>query len=465
MTILDQAKRDSTAVDDTRQQLDISTVPIEPSEDGLARAFAERYADRLRFDHTRGKWYQWDRARWKEENTQLAFHWARELCREVNKKADDRALPKVRTASAVETFCRADRRLAVTHEIWDRDPWLLCTPAGTVDLRSGSLRPNDPADHQTRCTAVSPDDAPAPLFRGFLEETTRGDGELQAFLQRLAGYALTGVTREHALFFLYGLGGNGKGTFVNAVAEAMGDYAVTAAMDTFHASKHDRHPAEIAALNGARLVTASETEEGRAWAESRIKQLTGGDPISARFMRRDFFTFKPQFKLVVQGNHKPVLRNVDDAARRRFHIVPFVNKPANPDPELPERLRAEYPAILHWAIQGCLDWQKCGLAPPQAVQRETEEYFSDQDSFAQWLEECTERKYETTGETTALLYASWKSWATRQGEDAGTERSLGEKLAAAGYRKVKHTPGHRNKRGFVGIALRVNADERLPYAD
>ena len=155
--------------------------------------------------------------------------------------------------------------------------------------------------------------------------------ELQRFLQQMAGYCLTGDISEHALFFVYGTGGNGKGVFLNTVAGILGDYAATAAMDTFTASQGDRHPTDLAMLRGARLVTAAETEEGRAWAESRIKQLTGGDPITARFMRQDFFTFQPAFKLVIVGNHKPVLRNVDEAARRRFNIIPFTRKPPKPD--------------------------------------------------------------------------------------------------------------------------------------
>src|SRR6266850_943776 len=138
-------------------------------------------------------------------------------------------------------------------------------------------------------------------------------------------------------------------------------------METFTASLNDRHPTDLAMLRGARLVTASETEEGRAWAEARIKQLTGGDRIAARFMRQDFFQYSPEFKLLVIGNHKPTLHNVDDAARRRFNIVPFIFKPAKPDHKLEQKLLAEAPAILQWMIDGCLDWQNNGLIRPAVV--------------------------------------------------------------------------------------------------
>src|SRR6185503_17730437 len=165
-------------------------------------------------------------------------------------------------------------------------------------------------------------------------------------------------------------------------------------------------------LRGARLVTASETEEGRAWAESRIKQLTGGDRIAARFMRQDFFEFTPQFKLTVVGNHKPVLRNVDEAARRRFLIVPFERKPERPDRELEHKLMAEASGILQWMIEGCIDWQANGLLKPACVLAATEEYFSDQDLFAHWLaEECVcEPGNMDRSETSSSLFKSWRDF-------------------------------------------------------
>ncbi|MDZ7842604.1 MAG: phage/plasmid primase, P4 family [Gammaproteobacteria bacterium] len=406
------------------QQEEPTHLQVPLTEDGIALAFAERHKESLQYDHTRSRWYHWDGARWKVETTQLAFDWARTLCREYNKGNQSNALPKIRTASAVEKFAQSDRRFAVTHEVWDADPWLLCTPGGTVDLRTGKLRNNRREDAITKITAVAPDDIEPCRWLQFLDEVTRGDKALQRFLQQVVGYLLTGDTREHALFFLFGTGGNGKGVFINTLSNIMGDYAVTAGMDTFTASKYDRHPTELAHLCGARLVSASETEGGRVWAESRIKQLTGGDPVAARHMRQDLFEYVPQFKLVFLGNHKPVLINVDEAARRRFHIVPFTHKPETPDKTLSEKLRAEQPSILQWAIDGCLDWQHNGLVVPDAVTRETDAYFDVQDTFTQWLVECTEKKSETTGEPSARLFASWAAWSKKQGEDAGSSKGF-----------------------------------------
>jgi putative DNA primase/helicase len=183
------------------------------------------------------------------------------------------------------------------------------------------------------------------------------------------------------------------------------------------------------------MVTATETEDGHAWAEARIKELTGNErPISARFMRQDFFEFEAQFKLVIVGNHRPVLKNVDDAARRRFNIIPFVNKPATKDPKLKEKLEAEFPAILRWMMGGCLDWQKNGLIRPSCVAKATEEYFRSQDLFGQWIEECCEVEPENDmiWDKAADLFQSWEDFCKLHGEDAGSSKSLGDRLSKLG---------------------------------
>src|SRR5438874_5430904 len=192
-----------------------------------------------------------------------------------------------------------------------------------IELRTGTNRPPRREDYCTKAMACSPREMPTPLWDRFLNTVTAKDKALQKYLQRVAGYCMTGVTSEHVLFFLYGRGANGKGVFLNTLRGIWGDYATVAPMETFIESHNDRHPTELAGLRGARLVIAQETEQGRRWSESKIKALTGGDPISARFMRQDFFEFVPQFKLMIAGNHKPSLRSVDEAIRRRFHLIPF----------------------------------------------------------------------------------------------------------------------------------------------
>jgi putative DNA primase/helicase len=338
------------------------------------------------------KWHIWDGKRWTSDDTKLAFDTARRVCRkasrECNQESAAKALASAKTVAAVERLATADRRLVATIEQWDADPWLLNTPCGIVDLRSGEISPHQPTDYMTKITAVAPNGV-CPLWRRFLTRIFSGDAELIAFVQRVAGYTLTGSTREHALFFGFGTGANGKSVLINTISGILGDYHRTAAIETFTASKVDRHPTDLAGLRGARLVTAIETEEGRRWDEAKIKALTGGDRIAARFMRQDFFEYVPAFKLMIAGNHKPSLRSVDESIRRRLNLLPFTVTipPEDRDRDLPEKLKAEWPGILRWMIQGCLEWQRIGLAPPQVVRDATAAYLEAEDAVGAWIEE------------------------------------------------------------------------------
>ena len=420
------------------------------TEDFAALAFTDRYHDRLRFDHDAGRWFMWTGARWQCERTCLVFSWARDLARELAKKAPPGGLPiasKAAFATNVEKFARTDRSFAVTSEIWDRDIYLLGTPGGSIDLRTGIMREAAPEDYITKLTAVAPADQPdCPRWLQFLREATNNDGGLIAFLQQCAGYMLTGDTKEHSLLFIHGGGGNGKSVFQNTIAGILNDYAATAAMDTFTASNSDKHPTDLAMLRGARMVTASETEVGRSWAEARIKQMTGGDPITAHFMRRDNFTYQPQFKLLLIGNHQPSLRNVDDAVRRRFNIVPFIHKPVAPDRDLEAKLRAEWPGVLRWVIEGCLIWQGVGLVRPAVVIEATQEYFDAQDTIQHWIEERCETG-KGLADTSANLFRSWSTWANANGEPPRSAKWFAQAL-----RRLNFEPYRQNKsRGFLGI--------------
>ncbi len=426
-------------------------------EDEIARGFAETYAGRMVFDHTSQRWSTWTGKRWLLDETDSVFFAVRNFCRQRMHEAAGRqrtlpiAMGKIAFAANVEKAARSDPRLAVTAAIWDRDPWLLGVPGGVIDLRTGEARAPDPALYISKQAAVAPG-GECPLWRAFIERITGGDDELAAFLQRVAGLPLTGITRDHALFFAFGTGANGKGVTLNTLTGLMGEYAAIATMETFTASPTDRHPTDLAMLRGARLVTAQETEEGRRWAESRIKALTGGDPITARFMRQDFFTYQPQFKLFIAGNHKPVLRGVDEALRRRFHLIPFtVTIPAPERAEdLPEKLKAEWPGILAWAIEGCLEWQRIGLAPPPCVTGATTEYLDAEDSLAAWLAERTRRVGYGGGETMAL-YSDWAAWAKAAGEEPGSAKRFIQALAAKGYQTTKNGTTRRSE--VAGLVL------------
>jgi putative DNA primase/helicase len=373
-----------------------------------------------------------------------------------------RSICSAKTIAAVERLARSDSRLAMTPDQFDRDPWLLNTPAGTVVLKTGLMREHRRKDYITKLTAAGPG-GDCPLWRKFIDRITGGNAELAAFIQRMLGYSLTGSTQDHALFFCHGGGANGKSVLLGTVANILGDYHTTAPIETFSASQNDRHPTELAALRGAHLVTATETQEGRRWDETKIKLLTGGDRISARFMRGDFFEFVPQFKLIIAGNHKPSLRTVDEAIRRRFHLVPFVVTipPAERDVELKEKLKAEWPGILAWMIEGCLAWQREGLSPPAPVRDATAAYMDAEDSISTWLCECCSRDPNAWKSSTAL-FASWSVWARHAGEAIGSQKAFVQTLEnGRGLKAARKKSG----RGFQGASINPIASSSYGYKD
>src|SRR6516165_7879252 len=258
---------------------------------------------------------------------------------------------------------------------------------------------------------------------------------------------------EHRCVFAHGAGTNGKSTLLNTINRIFGDYATVADVGTFLAHNHERHPTDIAKLHGARLVVAQETERGRRWDEVKIKAMTGGDKMTARFMRQDFFDFTPVFKLFITGNNRPHLDNVDEAMRRRLMIVPFTVQipPDERDPQLPAKLMKEAPAILRWCIDGCLDWQRIGLQPPTVVTEATMEYFNDQDIIKQWLDECTEDGGPYAFTNSGTLYSSWKKWCDEHGCSPGSAKSFTQALSDRGYIQKRGTGG---VRGFCRLVLR-----------
>lgn len=420
-----------------------------PSEHDAAEEFTAAQHRTTLYDCDRHRWFRFDGVSWCEQPPGVIFSDLREIAYSMS--GGHRKVCTHAFIAGAEAIARKAPSHEVRSDTWDADKMRLGTPGGTVDLYSGRLIPADPIDRITKLTSVAPEDGEPEVWLRFLEEATGGDAALIRFMQQVTGYALTGDTREHALFFIHGPGGNGKGVFLNTFTRILGGYAKTAAMDTFIASRNDRHSTELAELRGARLVTASETEEGRAWAESRIKQMTGGDPITARFMRQDNFTFLPEFKLVIIGNHEPVLRNVDDAMRRRFNVIPFRHKPARVDRTLEEQLKAEHGRILRWMIEGCVDWFRNGLVRPIVVEAETELYFEEQDLLGQFLTDACEQGpsfYEVTGR----LFAAWEKYAHAAGEHPGKQKAFGAALRKRGF-KPDREPTSERARIYWGLRL------------
>ena len=302
----------------TKQQAkaltDPDPLPAKYSHDSIAAAFTAANPD-LRFVKAWGQWLQWNGTYWENDTVGRVDHLARAICRTQAEEAKTgdasystvKSIVHSHTISAVEKLARSDPAHARSSEQWDADPWALNTPGGIVDLRDGTIRPGRPEDHATRITRAAPGGR-CDAWYEFLAAATNGDADLMGFMARMAGYCLTGSIRDHALFFIHGNGGNGKGTFLNTLSWILGDYAAVASMEVFTEQHNPQHPTEVAGLMGRRMVSAQEVDEGKRWAEARINSLTGGDPITARFMRQDNFTFMPQFKLVIVGNHKPMFR-------------------------------------------------------------------------------------------------------------------------------------------------------------
>jgi putative DNA primase/helicase len=432
----------------------------ENSEISLADEFTNQYGTTWRHIAVWGRWFKWDGQIWSEDLSMEVWDCARKIVRDASQELDEaqkhapaRALASAKTVAAVIQLSRAHRCHAALPDIWDPDPWALNTPAGIIDLKTGELDAHDPTRHCSKMTVAAPADAVPDdsVWLKFLWRVCGDSGDLVQFLQRAAGYSLTGSTREEAFFFLYGLGQNGKSKFIEAISGVLGSYHESAGMETFVASKFEQHPADLAKLRAARLVTATETEEGRRWAESKIKAITGGDQITARFMRQDFFTFKPQLKLWIAGNHKPGLRNVDPAMRRRMNLIPFsVAIPeAERDRDLAVKLKGEWPIILRWMIEGCLEWQRVGLCTPDIVRSATDDYMAQEDNLAQWLDECCEIA-SVYRATSGEAFESWKRWAERNGEHTGSQKKFSQRLEDRGFGKERNNA----RRWFAGFKLK-----------
>jgi len=431
----------------------------------LKDRFVERFGGRVRFVPQTGKWLAWDKMYWRPDDgrsqtegliERTVVDISNQLMREGATAKEIRentviakSITSRRAIDAIHKGASLDRRLIVHATELDTDPYLLGTPAGVVDLRTGEMLEPDPKMLITRSTAVAPIRGACPKWSKFLREATGGDKDLECYLQRMAGYCLTGLTDEHTLFYCWGPGGNGKGVFLNTMEAALGTYAHAASMNTFTAVKSERHPTDLAALAGSRMVLAQEVRAGQEWDEQRIKALTGGDAITARFLFQDEFTYQPGFKLAFSGNHKPKIPNVDEAMRRRIHLIPFVQKPPKKNLKLKEELAAEeLPAILAWAIDGAVAWSNEGLKPPACVISATQEYLSEEDAMGRWLNEACELG---EGEASASdLYQCWAAWCDRNNEMPGTRKAFGVTLGDRNIHKRKNSDGNIV---YTGISL------------
>lgn len=419
---------------------------------GNAERFVARHGRDVRYCYLWGKWLVWSGVRWERDDSGRVHRLAKETVRgiyaEAAAAADEgtrKAIAQHATRSEAEAKIKAMLELAksevpVSPNDLDANPWLLNASNGTVDLKAGELRPHRREDLLTKMAGAKYDPAAAtPAWEAFLERVLPGE-ELRGFVQRGAGYSATGDTSEQVMFINHGAGANGKSTFQEALAMALGEYAMRAPTEMLMMKRSGGVPNDVARLKGARFVAASETEEGRRLAESLVKDLTGQDTISARFMRAEFFDFKPSHKLWISTNHKPEIRGTDNAIWRRIRLVPWsvVVPPAERDRKLPEKLRAEAAGILSWIVRGCLDWCRAGLGEPEEVRDATAEYRAEQDVLAGFLEDCCVLRPEAWVKF-ADLYEAYTGWCEKSKEFVQNKRRFGNQLKERGFEPARGT--------------------------
>ena len=426
----------------------------------MAYRLADAYAGRLIHVHGLG-WHVFDGRRWIEDTRGAAKRAVLDVLRQalgaslgdIDLRQDVRRCESAAGVAGVLDLAAALPPFARTVDDLDADPYLLNCANGTLDLRTMELRPHDPRDGITKCARGTwrPDDHGA-RWPSFLEQVLP-DPEVRAFLQRLVGVALLGVVQEQVLAVLTGTGANGKSVLTGALGYALGDYAAVAEPDLF-LHREGAHPTGELDLRGVRWVTVSESDQGRRLAEATVKRLTGGDPIKARRMRRDFVTFAPSHTPALVTNHLPKVSGDDPALWRRLRVIPFavVVPPAERDSKLAEALQLDADAVLSWAVAGWRDYTAArGLDEPSAVLVATEQWQRESDALTRFLDACCLRNPHMNA-TTTDLFDRWQRWAVEDGADPVSRKAFGQALDRLGYPTMKTTGGRRVRNGLGLLA-------------
>jgi putative DNA primase/helicase len=448
---------------------------VKYTEDAEAKAFVDIQNGNLRYVEKNDQWYGHNGNYWEEISKLSIIEAARQMNREtaLTIKSDPRLKKQIcsrRFAQQVEAYSRGDERCLLALDELDKDPWLIGTPNGIIDLRTGrsiamGLRP-----YVTMITAVAPadvaDENSCPQFLEFMTEFTCGDDALRRYLMQYAGYCLTGDMREQCLLFLFGDGDNGKTVFIQLLRHLLSGYAMTSPIELFVTTGIGKHLTGFAAMHRKRCVITNETQKGHTLRMDVIKAITGQDPIRANFMRQDTFEFLPVCKLMMFGNHKPNLPNVGKAEKKRIRMIPCNLQLGTHeiDRDLVSKLMAEGPGILRALIDGCLDWQKHGLITPECVEEQTANYFYTQDSFSKWLEQCCVIGKDKK-ETSEALWRSWQLWAKEHGVTVGDETAFGESLREGEFVYGKNVPGTDGKyhRGWRGLEVAKDDGSETPF--
>lgn len=436
---------------------------------GNAERFVDLFGENVRYCYTEKKWYFYNSMRWSVDNLGVILRMA-DKCVEAMKaeaklylQADEESGGDM--AKAFEKHMKSSRsnksKKAMLNEIehhlpilpiqMDRYKMALNTPSGIINLKNGDVKAHNPEYYFTKITSVDcAEAADCHRWLAFLDDIFAGDKDLIRYIQKAVGYSLTGSTAEQCAFFLYGTGRNGKSTFIDVIRDVFGDYAANIQPETImvKSSQSNAINSDIARLKGARLVTSVEPNEGVRLNEGLLKQLTGDDTVTARKLYSEEFEFKPEFKLWMATNHKPIIRGTDTGIWRRIHMIPFnVQIPEDKvDKNLTHKLKAEMTGIFKWCIDGCLMWQREGLQMPAAVLKSVREYRREMDVISAFIEDkCT---LEGTVQA-SMLYAAYASWADSNNEYCMSNTKFSTELAKR-FEKIKG----RNYNYFTGISIR-----------
>jgi putative DNA primase/helicase len=441
-----------------------------PTEDGMARALVAHFGHELRFCPQRGRWLHWDGHRWRWDEGEFHRERIRQLARILPESTREWRMFHRRALSAagvtgIARLAQSDPKVIAHFDTLDADPWLLNTPNGPIDLRTGELSKPDPAKLVTRSSLCPADDsADAAAWEAFLADTFGDDPEMIAYLQRLVGYSAVGMVGPHVLPFAFGSGGNGKGVFLEALAGALGDYATTAPVGFLMAQQHAGHETEIARLAGARMVICSEVNEDDHFDEAKVKMLTGGDTLTARFMRQDHFTFTPSHQLWLMGNHKPAVKSGGRSFWRRLRLIPFVHEV--PEDKVVEDLqgilvREHGPALLAWVVAGAVSYAVTGLDDPATVTAATKEYATDQDNVQRFVADCCHTNMGQHAKTAiSVVREEYERWCHTEDEEPVSSKRLTQELA----RKF-NVGQHRNGRTRHYTNLVLSSDREPPDGD
>lgn len=437
------------------------TAHYENTDLGNARRLVDAHSGELRYVAEWAKWVAWDGARWKLDLTGEVQRRTKQTVEGILDEARAGSNDKLFTwgirsqshagLNNCVNVAASEPTMPILVGSLDADPWALNVANGTVDLRNGHLRPHRSEDLFTKLTPVHWDpDATCPVFEASLEQIIPS-AAVRHFVQRHVGYSLTGLTTEQVLVLFIGVGANGKSTLTNVLQELLGDYASPAPPRLLVTEKHSEHPTQVADLLGKRLVIAQEVQQGHALDEEMVKTLTGGDRLKARRMREDYWSFDPTHKLVLAANHRPRITGTDHAIWRRIRLVPFdvVIPATDQDHHLADKLRAELPGILNWAVQGCLAWQTDGLDAPDEVTVATDAYRQEQDVVAQFIGECCVTN-PMVKVRSSQLYDAYKAWSERTGLRPLSQKSLAPRLEEHGYQREEDRV---HRAWWLGIGL------------